>query len=169
MLKLIVMGHKGFGCSTTIDRLQNGGFHLQKAAIVEVVTQGVGNGSPGTEDLAYFLVDGQVGITLTVAGLRVGQAGMTHHLSIHHFVFGGWQGGDGFCQHLEVGHQQAHLTGAGAGDFPAGLNIITQVKLSLEKIHGFFAQLINTQKELDLAAAIFNVGECQLAHQADGA
>ncbi|MPM47145.1 hypothetical protein SDC9_93853 [bioreactor metagenome] len=157
LLQLVVMGHERLGGSAPVNRLQNGGLYFQETTLVEVVSQRIGDGCPGAEDLAHFLVDGQISVPLTVAGLRVGQAGMTHHLPIHYFIFGSRQRGDGLGQHLKVDHQKAHLARAGAGNFTTGLDKIAQVKLSLEKIHVFFAQLIDAQKELDLASTIFNM------------
>ncbi len=152
-----------------VNGLQDGRFNLQETLVIQELAQRGDHLGAHAEDLAYFLVHRQVSVALTIARFRVSQGGVPHHLPIHHLVLGSWQGDDCLGQHLEVLHLQADLTGARAHKVTFRLDVIAQVKVVLEALHGFLTQLVDAQEELDAPAAVLDVRKGQLAHRAYGA
>ena len=72
LVKLVVVGDEGLGCRAAVDRLQDGGFHFQEALTIQEIPQGADHRGALAEDLAHLGVDGQIGVALAVAGLRIG-------------------------------------------------------------------------------------------------
>ena len=163
------MGDERLGRRAAVDGLQNRRFDFDEIVLVQKAAQRRHDRCARAEDLAHILVDCQVGVALAVARFGVRQGGMAHHLSVHHLILGGRQRGDGFGQHLEILHLQAHLAGARAHHLTARLDVIADVKKVLEDRHPAIAQFVDAQEQLDPAGAVFDVRECQLAHRADGA
>jgi len=94
---------------------------------------------------------------------------MTHHLPIHHLVFGCRQRCDRLGQHLELAYQQAHFPAARPDQIATRLDEVTDVKMILEALHLRLAEFVDAEEELDARAAVLDMRERQLAHQPDGA
>ncbi len=70
----IVVRDERTGSGAAGDGLQDGGFHLQAAGVVEVAAHGGDDPGPLDEGLLHLGVNHQVYITLAVAEFRVGEA-----------------------------------------------------------------------------------------------
>ncbi len=72
-------------CRASVQRLQNRSFHFEKIALIKKGADRTGHAGAGDEERPDFRVHGQIGVTLPVPLLGVGEPGVTHELSIHFF------------------------------------------------------------------------------------
>ena len=93
---------------------------------------------------------------------------MADCLAVNHFILGCRKLIKRFGEHSEIFNLQGHFAALGSHHNAGSLDKIAQVKVTHKLIQLFLPKLINTQEELHLASAIFDVGERELAHVADG-
>ena len=115
-MKLVVMRDKGFGRGTAIDRLEDGCFHLQKALVVKIFTQGADDGGARAEEVAHFRVGDQIHITTAIARFAV-----AHTMPL----VGHWL--ERLAQELDRGGINAHLTRLGDGQFAGRADKVAEV------------------------------------------
>ena len=130
---------------------------FEEAAGVEEVADPPDQGGAHLEDLARLFVGGEVEIALAVARLDVGQA---VPLLRHRAQRLGEEG--------QVVDHQGQLAGAGADQRTGGADDVAEVEV-VEHQGGLLGQPVLAHEELDLVAAVVQVGEDQLALAADGA
>ena len=64
-----------------------------------------------------------------------------------------------FGQQLEIPHLESDFAAAGAKEMPCRPDEIADVEIPPKEVVGFLSQGIATQIDLDVPAAIFDVGE----------
>ena len=71
LVKGVQVGFEGAGCRTTVNELQDGGFQLDVAVVVQHVTHGLGDLGALDDQVAGFVAHHQVEVALADAGLFV--------------------------------------------------------------------------------------------------
>ena len=71
LMQLVMTGEERTSRRAAVDRLQNGGFHLQEAVVVQVSPQTAEDASAGNENLAHLGVGDQVQVSLAIASFHV--------------------------------------------------------------------------------------------------
>ncbi len=151
LVQLVVVGDEGLGRRAAVERLQDGRFHLDEAVVIQELAQRGDDPGALAEDLAHLGVDRQVGVALPVAGFRVRQGGVPHHLTIHHLVLGGGQRRDRLGQHFIISHLEGDLVGARAEELAGCLDVIAQVEFLVEQLELLLAQVVDAEEELQFA------------------
>src|SRR3990172_1817873 len=163
------MGHERTRSCTTIDRLQHGSLHFDKAMLIKECPQGLDDGCALAKYLAHLRVHCQVGIALSGAQFRVFQRGVADDCTIfERLILRCGERADGFGKQFEVVDMQRHFARLRAEHYPPCLNEVTYVEHLVEKIQALFSQLVRAKEELHFPCTIFNVRKGDLTHGAAG-
>ncbi len=168
-MQLVVVSCERFSRCAAVNWLQNRSFDFQKPTLIQIFPQSLDCLSTNFEDFSYLGVASQVNITLPIACFRIANLGVADYFSVHDFVFVCRQLQQRLGKHAEVRHLQSYFSSTCSKHLAAGLHEITQVIETDELFHLFFTKLIDPQKELNLSALVFNMGETQFTHVSDRA
>ena len=150
----VVVGDEGPGGGAAGNGVQDRGFHLDIAHVVQVVPHELDELGADDEVPLHLGIDHQVHIPLAVAQLPVLQAVELLR-----------QGQQGFGEQGDVLGPDAHLAPLGAEDLAVHADNITDVVL-LEFLIDFLVHLVLAGVELDAAIPVLKVAEADLAHAA---
>jgi len=163
LLELMVIGLKGAGRCPAIQGLQHRRLHFQKAALIQEAAERRDDPGPHDKGLAHVGVYSQIHIPLAIALFLVGKG--IEHLPI--LLFDHWQGFQGLGQQSQLVHQHSRFAGPGAEHLPCRFDKITQIQIPFEQSVRLFTHRVLTDKDLDFACAILDVGKRRLPHDSN--
>ena len=148
-----MIGSKGPGSRSTVDRLQHRRLHLNESPLIQKAADGRNDPRPDPKDLPHLRVDCQIDVALPVALLFVGKG--IEYLSVLLLDHRQWAQGLG---------QQPQLLDAHTGlartceeHSPRGLYKVAQVQLVPEHGIRLVSQKVPPQIQLKSPAAILDV------------
>ena len=169
LIKFVMVCNERTGCRAAVNWLKDGCFNFQKTEPVQELAQSADRGAADAENFAHLRVDCQVHIALPETCFGVGQGGMSDRFSVYHFIFIRRQLEERFGEHPIGLDQQGYLSAARAEHGAFRFDEIAQVKVAGKSLQKVFTNLINAEKELRLAFAVFDMGKAELAHVANRA
>ena len=157
LVELVMVCDEGLSGGTAVERLQDRRLDFEEAGVVEVGTQGAHDHSPVTEQSACIFVGQQVHIATPVANFRIAHA---VPFVRHRF--------EGFGQEGDLLDSDAQLAAASDGERAAGADEVAEVDEAFpDFVVPAVGQTVALDEELDLCAAIVQIGEADLTHHAD--
>ncbi len=152
----VVVGGERLGDCASGDGVHHWSFDFDERGGVEKAAQRLNDLGALDEDLAHVGVHGEIDVTAAVAGLDVLQA--VPFLGQREQVF--HQEGDFF-------DVDGKLAGAGAEEIALHADVVAEVEQLVER-EALFADEVELDVDLQLLAALLEMGESGLALQADG-
>ena len=153
-IQRIVVGDKGSGGGTDLQRHQNGGIHLQKALAVQIAADLAEDAAALDKGLAHLRIDDQIHIALTVAGIGIPQA-------VEFFR----QRQQRLGKQPNMGGMHRDLALLGAEHRPLDAQDITDIPL-FEIGVVLFADVVPADIYLQAAGGILQIQKAGLAHHA---
>ena len=159
LVQLVVVGHKGSCSCAAVERLQDGGFDLQKAFVVQIGAHRPHDGGPGPKEVAHRRVGQQVDGAAPVAFLRV-----THAVPLV------WHRFERLAKKLDLLDLDTQLASLGHDQRASRPDKIPQVDQPLpDNVVKIAGQRVAAQHQLERTAPVFKIGKTHLAHDPDPA